>query len=602
MVEFSELPSRVIERVIGYLPQQDVINLMLTNYQFYQPGLKKLYRKISIQIDPILVAKPREAKHYKIDYLDSNETVLYGFQSTSNDYETHEKLLKVRITALILAIRVNHELAEYIEEIYIDDHKYKIDTIKEMNKLFEVLSSLKSNLKKIYTNHRLRKLIKYKKLVSEFKLESVIIDSIEDFNLIRGNERELMITFKEKSDFHYYDFGKLSLDSLIIINDEVLYGQVIKYFNECFRIKPFIFKLQKFNYYHSHYPHELPFINFDNIKQLQLSIGCNELQCQQTCYDLSQFEYPSLDTVLIIQNTNAKLTNHENNEKWDITIFNYIRKLFNQTKLTNLSIRHNPNNEGIINDGYEGNYLRREKLYGKILPNFLTNQQGINLFYPNLVTSLSCYEPAMNVLMWNGCKCAHCTKYLGLLDEFLIHHKYYNFKTELYKDLITCNLISVISTKLSSRLTFDELIGDFLINAKPLKNISWDFHQNQFSIPFKCLNYKNYEEADFEDDKDPIDEELYFDAESCPNDCKFYNIPFHNKITICISHYVNDLILKMINLNRGNAEDVVIGGINDENDGSTSFQLNKLLINGLVYHFDHELNGTAFFSNIHDDT
>ncbi|KAM9887398.1 hypothetical protein OXX79_013665 [Metschnikowia pulcherrima] len=57
----------------------------------------------------------------------------------------------------------------------------------------------------------------------------------------------------------------------------------------------------------------------------------------------------------------------------------------------------------------------------------------------------------------------------------------------------------------------------------------------------------------------------------------------------------------MINLNRGNAEDADINQVSYENDGWTNLQINKMLINGIDYNFDHEINGTIFYTNSFDD-
>lgn len=620
----TDFPSEVIENIIFYLPQQSLINLSLTNYQFYQPCLKKLYRKISIQSNSILRPKGHSEinNRYRGDFVDSNETILYGFASASISAEHHQKLMVARLQALKLSIRVNPQLVEYMSQILIDQDQFEFNSevLNAIKQLILTISKIDNNIEKIYIgSYPLRKKLGYQHWITAFPhLKSLIIDNKDQFQNLTGNENELIVTFRdhEHEDVSFdneFDFKKLlKIRSLLVINNDKLYLKVMKYLNLAFLESPATLNLDTFTLLHTHEMKYSPygFIPLDTITNLQLNLGCNEsISCKQDCIEELLHHLVvshKIKTLSIIQNSKAEINNHDYNEKWDILVLNFIKSIIDEpNNLQTLSIRHNIVKDGIIGDGYEGNYLRRLELYGHFLPNFLLKlTTKINVFLPNLVGSFSVYEQAMNNLMWNGCKCDHCLKYLTALDDFLIYHKYYNFKLNIYKDLITSNLINCIAERLTARVYYDENIGDLEILLRPLKKIDWDFHSNAFSIPFKCINYKNYEEAEFEDEKDPQDEELYFDAESIPNDCKFldpHKVSFNDNISICISHYLNDLVLKVINLKRGNAEDIHIGGIDDENDGTVNFQINKLSINGIVYNFDKEINGTAFFSNVYDD-
>lgn len=620
----ADFPSEVIDIIVSYLPQQELINLSLTNYIFYQPCLKKLYRKISIQSDSILAPRYHSDSNprYRGDFVDSSETILYGLASASITSEHHQKLMVARLHALQLSMKVNPQLAEYVQEISIEEGQFKFNSqvISAIKQLLLTLTKIDNRIEKIYIgDYLLRQKLGYCSWIKSFpSVHSLIIDNKIQLEQLSGNEKELIITFRDHEHEiirfeHEFDFKTLvNISSLLVINHNELYVKVMTYLNEAYLNSPAKLNLRKFTLLHAHEGKFLPyaFLPLDEITHLQLVLGCNDHKgCKQDCIEelLHHLRVShKIKTLSFIQDSRAEFNNHDYNEKWDILVLNFIKSVIDEpNELQVLSIRHNIVKDGIVDDGYEGNYLRRLELYGHFLPKFLLKlTTKISLFLPNLVGSLSIYEQAMNNLMWNGCKCAHCLKYLTELDDFLIYHKYYNFQLKIYKDLITTNLINSIAERLTARVSYDDNIGDLNILRKPLKKIDWDFHSNKFSIPFKCINYKNYEEAEFEDEKDPQDEELYFDAESVPNDCKFldpHKVSFDDDIAICISHYLNDLVLKMINLKRGNAEDIHIGGIDDENDGTVYFQINKLLINGIVYTFDTEMNGTAFFCNVYDD-
>lgn len=300
-----------------------------------------------------------------------------------------------------------------------------------------------------------------------------------------------------------------------------------------------------------------------------------------------------LKKIALVQNTESNIDTHKFNEIWDIKIIGLLQD-FNTRNLKYLSIRHKPCENGVFLDGMEGNYLQRINLYTNTLPNVIDSTKA-TLVLPNFMKSLACYEQPMNNLLWNGCKCEHCTIYLGDLDEFLMCHKYYNFGFHQFKDLISCNLFVTIGEWLSRRL-YDPNLSDLEYLKYPLNENTWNFHDNTFSVPFKCLNHKNYEECEFEGEEEV---DIFYDANSEFEPCKF-NERLFRPVGKAISHYINDLIIKIVDLNRGNAEDIELDNFKDLNDGMTTEKFSKIIINGICYNLDKELNGTNFFQNVYD--
>ena len=68
-----DLPVPIKKSIIKYLPQQALINLSLTNFEFYQPCLQQLYKNITIQYDPPLRPNEKTVKRlprlYKNSYI-----------------------------------------------------------------------------------------------------------------------------------------------------------------------------------------------------------------------------------------------------------------------------------------------------------------------------------------------------------------------------------------------------------------------------------------------------------------------------------------------------------------------------------------------------
>lgn len=105
---FLDLPLSIQSNIIYFLPQDSLINLALTNFQLYKPCLKKLYKRIIIQYDPILKNDPN---HRKNDFLDSSHTVVYGMDHGPKVFslETHLRLVAARLTVLNESLKINPE-------------------------------------------------------------------------------------------------------------------------------------------------------------------------------------------------------------------------------------------------------------------------------------------------------------------------------------------------------------------------------------------------------------------------------------------------------------------------------------------------------------
>ncbi|CUM45087.1 uncharacterized protein AC631_05079 [Debaryomyces fabryi] len=604
-----DVPLEIVEDILFFLPQQELINLSLTNFQFYQPCMKKLYQKITIRKDPIL--KQNKDNKRGIDFTDSTQTVIYGFSKITKE-ENHFKLINARLQSLISSTSINAKLNDYIEEITIFDSFDK--TINES--LIKLITTLvNSGLKRlIITNPALRNQVNTIILKEGFqKLESVIIDKVNQLNCITNfpKIKELLISFQEdtQEDRQLSELevnqqlikSLKQLESISVSTDNKSYKSFIKVLNYINDKIAFQLSLSTFtlNYYHDDIPLIERFIkssiiNWKTIKSLQLAIGCDDVKCNQECLSKLSLPVYLLKKIAFVQNTEKVIDTHKYNEIWDIKVVGILQEVDTKT-LKYISIRHKPCENGVFLDGMEGNYLQRVKLYTQTLPTAIESNRA-TLVLPNFMKSLSCYEQVMNNLLWNGCKCEHCAVYLGDLDEYLMCHKYYNFKLHQFKDIISSNLFVTISEWLSRRLHGNDILSDLDYLKYPFKKNTWNFHDNLFSIPFKCLDHKNYEEHEY-DDEEEVD--IFHDALSEFEPCKF-NDHLFRPVGKCVSHFINDLIIQIVDLNRGNAEDIELDKYNDLNDGTGIEKFRKIILNGICYNLDKELNGTSYFQNVYD--
>ena len=612
MKSLAELPSSIVKNIIDYLPQQEILNLALTNYRFYEPCLQKLYKKVCIRIAPIL--KPTSYNQRGNDFLCSTQTVVYGIDRWTS-LENQYKMISVRLQSLIASVSLNTTLIEQIEEISVFD-SYSKEIEDNLATLVTMLSN--SKLKKLLVaDHDLGRKLNH--IIFECKgfqsLESLTIytpDTIEkiiDFPSLKemifyadSNESSGKILGSSDRAKKLEIIAKLTgLSSITVCPKREIYRTFINLLLGLYSVRQFRLVLKRFSLCYIHElldliskVDDLGVVEWKSLKELELAMGCDDDKCNQDCllcHDVF-LKMSSLSKLSITQYTEKGIDTHKFNEIWDINVFDTVKEL-TTGKLVQLSLRHAPCESGVFSDGMEGNYLHRIRLYAERLPE-LVDSGNVRLILPNFVKSLSCYEQAMNNLLWNGCRCQHCEKYLTELDEFMMSHRFYNFELKQFRDLTTSNMFVTISEWLSRRFNYGDIIGDLYYFKFPMCKVFWDFHSNLFSIPFRCSAQPNIEEYEFDEEV-----EVFYDAPSTLEQCAF-NAKLFSPVAKCISHYTDDLIARICDLYRGNAEDVTLDSFKDLNDGTSFEKFTKVVLNGINYSLDKEVNGTNYFESVYD--
>ncbi|RKP30416.1 hypothetical protein METBISCDRAFT_16341 [Metschnikowia bicuspidata] len=617
MSTLQTLPPNMLDRILWFLPQKLLISLALTNYHFYKTCLRQLYRNIVVQTNPVLSSLPLFGTKQNADFIDLSKTTIFGFSLPSRLAAAHTKMVSAKLRTLINSIRVNQNLALYMETIQIRD-ALTDQIVALVEQLLELLVSVPNSISKLYiADQSLRARLNYHTLKCKFSLKSLTIDDLGQLNELGSQLPNLseLIVAETGSTQHIVPAAIPTLKKLrtLLIRDELeVYAVFSGALWELYKQSPFVLdQLRTLNVVHDHnnWTHGFPYVDFGNLMNFQISLGCNQMHsCNQECLELGlmRFAFGALKRLAIIQNTDTKYNNHTNTEKWDLIVFSFIETIVQTSpSLISLSIRHNVPPDGIIDDGLEGLYLRKVKLYTHILPGLLASIKShlVNLVLPNFMASLACYEQAMNTLLWNGCKCEVCSTYLKRLDTYILYHRFYNREKEVFKDVQTTQLIRCMSEVLADRMEYDHNVGDLFQLFRPMQSTTWNFHNNKFTIPFRCLPAKTYEIDEMEDELQEISEgqEKYFDASESTNDCQFlYREQFYPYYTTVIAHYIDEIVRKMVNLNRGDAEDVEMARKGDIYDGYTEMLVKKMIINGMTYTFDHELNGTICFTNLYD--
>lgn len=601
MIDLCDLP---LDHILSYVDQQVLINLALTNYKYYEPCLKQLYKRILIREEYSLEVKSTR----KYDFQNATQSILSGTKRLTSK-SNNLKMLAARLQSLIVSLSINAKLLDFIEEVNILG-LFNQEVNRLLIELLRILE--KSKVKRLLVVEEFLKDIMFLSIRNGGfeNLTFILVDDLADLEIISHmkNLEELDIgqskCTKGKEvlivDPKFLLIKRIKkLKGLNVTTDYKNYKLFMLYIMREFKSNPFLLTLDSFslNLYHDFDLKNVQeflrsnIISWGHLKELIIHFGCDDENCAYSC--ISQMSFPQIrcQKLSFVQETYSRNDTHKAGQLWDLAIVNILKDL-DTSNLIYLSIRHKCPQNGVYKDGMEGNYLQRIEFFSDFLPNYIESDK-LTLCLPTLLKVLSCYEQPMNTMLWNGCKCPHCAKYLDLLDEFLLTHKYYNFDLQEFKDLITSNVFATISEWLSQRDSYRYVSNDILLYHFPLRRTLWNFHDNKFSISFRCLGHNNYEEYEFDEDVD-----YFLDAEESIDPCRFQEFLFL-PIAECFSHYVSDFIMRLCGLYRGNPENLRMDN-KDLNDGAIFEKFRRIYFNGLSFSVDKERNGTNFFETIYD--
>ncbi|KOG97586.1 Roy1p [Saccharomyces eubayanus] len=474
----------VLSYTSKFLNQNDLLNLSLVSKQVHNVvAIPSLYNNIHITRNPVL----RTAKWL----LEGGKTYVSGYRSVlktgdKNDifvYDRVERLLEASHLKLIKQITIDNDIFHHREEglqllqrlvnEITDLNVVEILDIKDpglfemCSKKYHDLTSLKKRIVRDEAAFKSFKSLENLKslewdLPASLDLQDIITPEIGELLTRKLDGGELAIKDEAYSSlrvFDYFDFSNIRFKNL---------------------------RRLRFNHVHkqsdadtvsvrlaSHALKDV--VNLSNLKALELEFSCevDDCKCDDEFLQSIAGDLVSLTSLGLIEKTFVKQGHHYMDENWDLVINKFILNLPNVGQnLRVLSIRHDPplNGKGI--DTVDGNLLRRKKLYETVLPK-LTSLETI--IAPTMLQSISSYEMYACDILWNGCKCGFCSKYLPLFDKYIMNHQYFSAPDARYLDIIPIVFAAYVGNSLAKRFESQKNWDLGLLQFAP-EDIAWNFH------------------------------------------------------------------------------------------------------------------------------
>ncbi|EJS44145.1 YMR258C [Saccharomyces arboricola H-6] len=495
----------ILSHTSRFLNQNDLINLSLVSKKVHDVvAVPSLYNNIHITKNPIL----RTEKWF----LEEGKTYVSGYRSVLKTGDKNDIFLYDRIERLLEGPRL-----KFIKQLTIDDDLFHnreeglqllqrlINEITELNyieileikdpELFEMCSGKYHNLKSLkkrivcgetgFASVRSWENLKSLEwdLPAALNLQDIITPEVGALLLKQLNGGELTIKDEAYSSlrvFEYFDFLDIRFKNL----RRLKFNHVHKKGD----VSTVSMKLS------SHALKDV--INLSNLKALELEFSCEVDDCEcddEFLQDLAG-HLVSLTSLGLAEKTFAKQGYHYMDENWDLVTNKFILNIPNVGQnLRLLSIRHDPPLNGKGTDTVDGNLLRRKKLYETVLPK-LTSLETI--IAPTVLQSITSYEMYACDLLWNGCKCAFCSKYLPLFDKYIMNHQYFSTPDARYLDIIPIVFAAYTGSSLAKRFESQKGWDLDLLQYAP-EDINWNFHG--FERIHHFVSYECYfDESSFE--------------------------------------------------------------------------------------------------------
>lgn len=500
----SQLDKEIWAKIVDYLPQHDKISFLLTCYDNYLIAIASLYRSLLFKRASSL---PQQSVQY------TRFTLVGCAKNILIKEEVHDLVYQRRQEILLQSFQVNPELLTYVKEVVIfDDHKSTYEPCGSHLINYELVDLLKSKCPElhnymVFNTDPLLHLTEFQHL---HQLRSCMINHVHQLQQLPSSVTQLTVNFtdsykKEIKESAFVDKIRclkalVNLDTLILSSDELSTYIFLKFLLEVLKpVSKFKLRTLKLIFYHGFNDYNVSlrtmitifvfkFVDLTYLENLEIIMGCDEqdcdclttfldeLNCQTNDYKAESKDHLCKLTRLSITEKTLHL-NHDFQEKFDVALGRLVYNLPYPDKLKYLSIRHQPPLDGTIENGVEGNFLRRKKLYSHSLVKLVNLE---TLISPSFLQTCSCYEVITSDLLWNGCRCSFCEQHLALFDEFIISHSYYDETTGQSKDVITPRFFSVAGDSISKRLiTYSDIsfnCSDLTMLEYPVFRSYWDFH------------------------------------------------------------------------------------------------------------------------------
>lgn len=553
VMQLIEFPDGVVDRVIGFLDQQSTINLALTNFRFYLPCLRHLYRRIVVADTSAAPSLDNAGEFSSL-----LATVVYGYKD--NSLVANKRMVAARLLVLNTSLDINPALVDYIKEIYIS-----VEPDEAILVQLRCICERNMNLDKWVVRDNLGLQVPNTQLATVWTQYEV-------------DELTATGVYVEDADLHLSEL-RLSLTTLVVPADN--------YSNQIESAPLENMKLKKFRWVLTTIDDAatvLTRMHWRTIQELELVVAAPSAEVSDLLDMVPPL--PHLHRLAVVQR-HSSYDNHVANEQFDLAVLGLVTAIVaTLPHLLYVCLVHDVPTLGNFEDGYEGNYLRRKKLltheFALVVSVAL---RPVQLVIPTLLLLLACYDQAMNHMLWNGCHCSHCEENLNNIDKFMLHHRYFNESAGGFKDINTLLIIRLVAEALLRRYVWQPTWLD--ADRLPLINHLWDWHRTG-GKPFRC--YEKDIHADGEE-TDMVDT-----GRSDGYHCSEWTAASYQHIPLAMAHYLALLVILVVNLERDNAEEENIGKhMNDGGDGEFYVNLGLVQLGGVSFWVGSEVNGTHYF-------
>ncbi|VEU22739.1 DEKNAAC103801 [Brettanomyces naardenensis] len=516
----DKFPDSVLEVITGLLPQQSKINLALTNYRFYRLVQPLLYETLLFTLSSALQAES--------EFRSSLATIVGGSNNPLVSKRTSRRIFDLRQEVLLQSLTINEELCTYVKKVVIytakgerisvgdedtENNEEKEDGIEEGVEQIELEDASAANLELIeFIKKHCVNLEQFTVIGDELngvtglngadidrlkKLKRLDIDDLSYLDYLnRDSIKTLVINKLVSHDFKIKREKEVIIEALsrldtLMINDDAAQVLFLQYLLEGWEPERKL-KLETIKFIHYHGFNDYNIISrkqilqllrvLDNksLKNLEMTIGCDHMACNclEELMDETILKKDfRLEKLAIQQHTVHR--DHNYSEKFDFYVSDLLTKLKSRDSIRYLSISYDTPRDFNIGNGIAGNFYKRKKLFLETLPKLKHLE---TLVLPHFLENVACYEQMMSDLLWNGCKCSYCKKYLPLFDYYVMHHQYYDGLQGYLTDLISPVLFGSAGRVLSGRLINDSNL--FTLQYPPLDKY-WDFHEGNGITHFK---------------------------------------------------------------------------------------------------------------------
>jgi hypothetical protein len=447
--------------------------------------MKRLYRRIYVRSNPSLKTP--------LWFLDCNKTEIAGLISIAKRSDQNDYLIYLKILVLMDNLPKYGHLVK--ELIIFDDVFTEKSGTDHLNDLVDSMEKHCPNLERLHI---------YDEKVKSFNrdsLKNMITDDLQKLDDVQPIESLTLTLHRYSEELELPDLEKFQmLRELIIEDEESASLRILKKLSDAGISK---LQLRRFVFNHVHGLHDYNTvlrelttkfiencIDLSQLQEMEMTIGCQEKDCRCICEFLDELapKLHSLTKVAFREMTFHR--DHYITEEWDVDVGRFLINV--PSKIKYLAIHHNPPMDGKLLNGLEGNYFRRRKLYENIVPKLKELETFVS---PTFLQSTACYEILPSDLLWNGCECEFCSKFLPLYDKYLMDHAYYDTDDADFKDMISPRLFGLFGTELSKRLQYNHDLDALSI---PPSSTTWGFHGYQYISCFSDVDDCDFNKLLFE--------------------------------------------------------------------------------------------------------